>query len=99
MFSTNCAGSPIFGGAKCCYDTTNQWWYFWDQYIATPAFEPTAKRQTVAGLPTCGAAQAGLRQLVINSSTVASEGQTCVGVGSGGVNALAVCLSSVWKCF
>ncbi len=98
MFSSNCAGSPDYGKATCCYDTTNQWWYFWDVWATTPAFEPTGNRQTIAGLPTCNAAQAGLRQLVINSTAIGAEGQTCAGQ-NGGVNAVAVCLDSVWKCF
>lgn len=93
MFSANCAGSAQFGTAYQCWDTGNQWMYYWNG----TAFTPTGNNVTVAKLPTCGASQLGLQQIVTDSTTVAAEGQTCAGTSTH--KALAVCLESVWKCF
>lgn len=97
MYSSNCAGSPQFGTAFQCYDTTNQWMYYWNGTV----FVPSGNAVTVAKLPSCGASQLGLQQIVTDSTTVSAEGQTCAGSSTN--KALAVCLtasgSPVWKCF
>ena len=94
MFSANCAGSAQFGTAYQCWDTVNQWMYYWNG----TAFAPSGNAVTVAKLPTCAGAQLGLQQIVTDSTSVASEGQTCT--GSSTHSALAVCLDgNTWKCF
>src|SRR5215472_7790807 len=75
MFSTNCATSAQFGTAACCYDTNRQWFYYWD--ATSKAFLPNGNHVTVANLPSCAAGINGLQQLVTDSTSVASEGQTC----------------------
>lgn len=94
MFSSNCAGAAQYGTAYQCWDTVNQWMYYWNG----TAFAPSGNAVTVAKLPACGAAQLGLQMIVTDSTSVAAEGQTCV--GSDSHKALAVCLDgSTWKCF
>lgn len=95
MFSTNCAASSNYGGAQCCFDTNNKWYYYFN--AVDNAFEPTGNRVTVANLPACVAGQSGLQQIVTDSTSVASEGQTCAG---GSTNkALAICITTTWHCF
>ena len=93
MFSTNCAASADFGSAQCCFDTNNKWYYYWNG----TAFAPTGNHVTVANLPACVAAQNGLNQIATDSTTVVTEGQTCVGGSSH--SALAVCITTTWQCF
>ena len=93
LFSTNCAISAQMGGAQCCYDTNNKWYYYW----TGTAYAPTGNHVLVANLPACVAGQNVLQQIVTDSTSVASEGQTCTG---GSTNtALAVCIGTTWKCF
>lgn len=56
---------------------------------------PTAT--TVAGLPAAAAGNKGFMKVVSDSTTVAVEGQTCI--GSGAITALAFSNGTVWKCF
>lgn len=95
QFSSNCAASPQFGSAQCCFDTTTWWVYFWS--FTDTAFEPTGNHVTVGNLPACAAGQNGLHQLVTDSTSVASEGQTCTGSSTN--KALAICVGTTWKCF
>lgn len=97
MFATNCNGTRNWGKASCCYDTTNQWYYYWD--ASSTAFLPEGQHTTLQGLIPCVAGQNGLEQYITNSTTIAAEGQTCAATNASTVHALAVCLGTTWKCF
>lgn len=57
----------------------------------------TPNSVTVSSLPAAAAGNAGQIMIVSDSTTVATEGQTCVGSSSN--TALAFSNGSVWKCF
>jgi hypothetical protein len=66
---------------------------------STGAYAPffQAPPITVSQLPAAAAGNAGQMRRVTDSTTIATEGQTCV--GSGSVAALAFSNGKVWKCF
>jgi hypothetical protein len=66
---------------------------------STGAYAPffQAPPITVSQLPAAAAGNAGQMRRVTDSTTIAPEGQTCV--GSGSVAALAFSNGKVWKCF
>ena len=65
-------------------------------YDMTPRYGLTLGAMTVSSLPSA-ATNAGAMFRVSDSTAITTEGQACVGGGSG--NALAFSNGSVWKCF
>lgn len=66
-----------------------------DGQLNAGIFNPTAT--IVGSLPAAATGNKGFVKVVSDSTTVAVEGQTCV--GSGAITALAFSNGTVWKCF
>jgi len=99
MVSTNCAKSPDFGSVPFCFDTVlgSVNGFYSTASVFAPARIGEYKDSLFASLPSCSTATVGWQAVITDSTTVSSEGQSCV--GSSTHSAVAICGGGGWVCF